>query len=162
MSLSLTPSKLSDDIFKVLVKNSVLAAVELCVVFEGQLLVGKRKNRPLRGEWFVPGGCLRKGENWRAGISRVAKQELNYEVNLNDLTLMGLWDHFYDDSAFGATVSTQYITFPHVIFCNDKPLVIHDNQHEDLDWFTIDQVLSEPRFHPYLKNYAKWIADFSN
>ena len=104
---------------------------------------------------------MRKGENWRAGISRVARQELNYEVNFNDLTLMGLWDHFYDDSAFGATLSTQYITFPHVIFCNDKPLVIHDNQHEGLEWFTIDQVLSEPRFHPYLKNYAKWIADFS-
>lgn len=50
MSVNLIPSKISDDIFRVLVENSVLAAVELCIVFEGRLLLGKRKNRPLMGE----------------------------------------------------------------------------------------------------------------
>ena len=43
---------------------------------QGQVLLGKRANRPARGYWFVPGGRIRKNEKIADAISRISRSEL--------------------------------------------------------------------------------------
>ena len=50
--------------FKAVVENNPLVSIDLCLVCDGQLLLGKRTNELLKGEWFTPGGRIHKDETW--------------------------------------------------------------------------------------------------
>ena len=45
--------------FKTVIENTPLVSIDLCLVCNNQLLLGKRTNEPLKGEWFTPGGSTR-------------------------------------------------------------------------------------------------------
>ena len=150
--------------FKFLVDKSVLPSIDLCVVWENSLLLGRRKFGPLKGEWFTPGGCIRKGESWRSTIERVARDELSLNICSQDFELMGLWDHFYEESAFEDVCSTQYINMPHFRRFSRKPEVASDHQHDELVWFPLEELIGDSNFHEDIKSYAVWIkkrSDFS-
>ena len=42
--------------FQTAVENAPLVSIDLCLVCQGQILLGKRNNEPLKGYWFTPGG----------------------------------------------------------------------------------------------------------
>ncbi|MDC0088706.1 hypothetical protein OAI12_01675 [Porticoccaceae bacterium] len=50
--------------FRSVIENTPLVSIDLCLVCDGQLLLGKRNNDPLKGEWFTPGGRIRKNKTW--------------------------------------------------------------------------------------------------
>ena len=55
---------LSLDTFKTVIKSSPLVSIDLIVRNEqGQVLLGKRTNRPAQGFWFVVGGRVLKDES---------------------------------------------------------------------------------------------------
>jgi colanic acid biosynthesis protein WcaH len=82
----------------------------------GQMLLGHRRNAPARHWWFTPGGRVRKNEPLQSCLQRVAVSELGLQASdLQGARLMGVWDHFYEDSAFSAEVSTHYVNLPHVL-----------------------------------------------
>ena len=62
--------------FKTVVENTPLVSIDLCLVCDGQVLLGKRTNEPLRGEWFTPGGRIHKNETWQDALLRIAEVEL--------------------------------------------------------------------------------------
>ena len=48
---------LSQQAFATVVESTPLISIDLIVENEqGEILLGKRTNRPARGYWFVPGG----------------------------------------------------------------------------------------------------------
>jgi colanic acid biosynthesis protein WcaH len=82
----------------------------------GQLLLGQRRNAPARYWWFTPGGRVRKNEPLNLCLQRVAFDELSLKAgDLHGAKLMGVWDHFYDESAISTQVSTHYVNLPHVL-----------------------------------------------
>ena len=38
--------------FRTVIENTPLVSIDLCLVCDGQVLLGKRTNEPLKGEWF--------------------------------------------------------------------------------------------------------------
>jgi colanic acid biosynthesis protein WcaH len=42
--------------FKIIIENTPLVSIDLCIVCDSQILLGKRENEPLKGVWFTPGG----------------------------------------------------------------------------------------------------------
>ncbi len=47
--------------FKTVINSTPLISVDLVIKNnEGQILLGKRTNRPAKGFWFVPGGWVLK------------------------------------------------------------------------------------------------------
>ncbi len=42
--------------FRTVIENTPLVSIDLCLVYDGQALLGKRANEPLKGEWFTQGG----------------------------------------------------------------------------------------------------------
>lgn len=146
--------------FKAVVENTPLVSVDLCLIFEGQILLGKRKNDPLSGEWFTPGGRIYKNETWQSALLRISKVELGLcDILVEDFLLMGIWDHFYGDSVFSQDISTHYVSLPHYAYFRSKPIVISDDQHDNFKWFDLSMIINNEKFNPYITEYAGWLMD---
>ena len=149
---------LEKEIFKTIVRNTPLVSIDLCVVCDGKILLGKRKNDPLKGFFFTPGGRILKNEAHIDCLKRVAKSELGLIINeIKQAELMGVWDHFYENSVFGDEVSTHYVNLPHCVYYYKRPEIILDDQHEVFKWFDLSKVAYGNDFHKYMKCYASWI-----
>lgn len=139
------------------VESTPLVSIDLCLVFEGQLLMGLRQNEPLKGHWFTPGGRLLKNERWQDGLVRIAKIELGLTVNSDDFQLMGVWDHFYENSAVDESISAHYVNLPHVCYLDSQPELSLDAQHKSVRWFELTQTIEDFRHQIYMREYARWI-----
>ena len=89
--------KLSSTDFKMIVKSTPLVSIDLIVRdSEGDVLLGKRINRPAQGFWFVPGGRVLKDESFESAFKRLIKEELG--LNTVKSNFKGIYQHFYDDN----------------------------------------------------------------
>jgi len=140
-----------------------LVSVDLVVVNAmGQLLLGQRRNAPARGWWFTPGGRVRKNEAFASCMQRVAASELGLKAaDLQGARLMGVWDHFYDDSAFSSEVSTHYVNLPHVLRLERALNVgaLPLDQHTAWRWQSAQAAVAVDDVHPYVRVYAQWVVD---
>lgn len=140
-----------------------LVSVDLVVVNAmGQLLLGQRRNAPARGWWFTPGGRVRKNEAFASCMQRVAASELGLQADyLQGARLMGVWDHFYEDSAFSSEVSTHYVNLPHVLRL-ERALdmgALPLEQHSGWRWQDAASAAEAEDVHPYVRVYAQWVMD---
>jgi len=72
----LIPSSLYDQI----VKSMPIPSVEAIIVKNGLLLLLRRKNNPVKGQWWFPGGRIRKGESLEEALCREVKEETGLDV----------------------------------------------------------------------------------
>jgi colanic acid biosynthesis protein WcaH len=145
-------------IFKTVIENTPLVSIDLCLVYGGQLFLGKRSNEPLKDEWFTPGGRINKNETWQGALLRIAEVELGLSgIAVEDFSLMGMWDHFYSNSAIDQNTSTHYVNLPHYLEFKSKPQIILDDQHDTCNWFDLAVVSNNEKFHRYMRNYANWL-----
>jgi colanic acid biosynthesis protein WcaH len=162
----ISPKWLAKEHFDLAVEALPLVSVDLCVVCEGKLLLGKRNNRPAQGWWFTPGGRIRKGEAWDAALQRIADEELGLTpFSAAQASLMGVWDHFYKDSAFSEQLSTHYVNLPH--YCVLRPEQVVDlalpsgetEQHSEWCWLPLERAANDVDVHSYVRVYAQWLLD---
>ncbi len=154
---------LQDTDFVAAVGTLPLVSVDLVVVNPaGQLLLGQRRNAPARAWWFTPGGRVRKGEPFASCLQRVAVTELGLQASdVKSARLMGVWDHFYGDSAFSAEVSTHYVNLPHVLRL-ERPLdmaALPTDQHSAWRWQDAAAAAEADDVHPYVRVYAQWVVE---
>jgi colanic acid biosynthesis protein WcaH len=146
--------------FKTVIENTPLVSIDLCLVCDGQVLLGKRTNEPLKGEWFTPGGRIRKNETWQDALLRIAEAELGLsDIAVEDFALMGMWDHFYSNSVLAQNTSTHYVNLPHYAELKSKPQIVLDDQHVEFKWFDLSVESNDEKFHPYMRNYASWLLN---
>ena len=146
--------------FKVVIENTPLVYIDLCLVCNGQILLGKRRNEPLKGRWFTPGGRIHKNETWQDALLRIAEVELGLSgIAVEDFALMGVWDHFYNNSALDQNTSTHYVNLPHYAEFKSKPQLALDDQHGEFKWFDLSVVAKDEKFHPYIRNYASCLLN---
>ena len=144
--------------FKSVVENTPLVSIDLCLVCNGQILLAKRRNDPLKGIWFTPGGRIHKNETWQDALLRIAEVELGLcDIAVEGLLLMGVWDHFYSNSALDQNTSTHYVNLPHYAEFKSRPQITLDDQHGEFQWFDLAMVSSDEKFHLYMRNYAGWL-----
>lgn len=150
---------LTSEDFKHLVKLAPLFSMDLVVLNERkQILVGKRKNAPAKGYWFVPGGRVFKGESLVEAFSRITRVELGVEFDYLSATQLGLYDHFYSDSVFGDDISTHYINAPYLIqFTEETVLDLPIAQHQEYRWISIDELNQDETVHEYSKVFVDCI-----
>ena len=146
--------------FKTVIENTPLVSIDLCLVCNGQILLGKRRNDPLKGRWFTPGGRIHKNETWQGALLRIAKVELGLScIAVEGFSLMGMWDHFYNNSALDQNTSTHYVNLPHYAEFKSRPQITLDDQHGEFEWFDLSVVAEDEKFHLYVRNYASWLLN---
>ena len=146
--------------FKTVIENTPLVSIDLCLVCDDQLLLGKRNNVPLKSEWFTPGGRIHKNETWQDALLRIAKVELGLScIAVEGFSLMGMWDHFYNNSALDENTSTHYVNLSHYVRLKSAPEITLDDQHGEFEWFDLSLVAKDEKFHLYIRNYAIWLLN---
>jgi len=135
------------DEYRTVAKHVPIVSVDLLVHHAGGIVLGKRQNEPAKGEWFVPGGTVLKGETRRQAVHRVAQEELGVDVTID--RELGVFDHFYETAASEDLDSKQYLATAYVV----TPVVekfVPDDQHAELKTFDAPF----PELHDYVQRYV--------
>lgn len=154
---------LSEQDFKTIIKLTQLVSIDLIVMNESNILLGKRKNRPAQGYWFVPGGRLYKNETINDGLKRISKSELGFEVNIEDTQLIGVYDHIYEDNFFtdesseACAKSTHYVVIGLKLYTSPKKISLENfqEQHTHIKWMDVSEILDDDTVHQNTRNYFK-------
>lgn len=130
--------------WETIVRHVPIVSVDLVVECPDGIVLGKRANEPAKGEWFVPGGRVRKGEALEDAVIRVAREELNTTVEIREQ--LGVFEHLYDESDVGD--SKHYVANGYRVW-TDETTFDSGGQHEQVGSFT------EPPtgLHPYVEQY---------
>ena len=137
-----------DDEWETVVRNVPIVSVDLVVLTDDGVVLAKRTNEPAKGEWFVPGGRVRKGERLADAVHRVAEEELGIEVEI--VESLGAYEHLYRESDVDGSGGKHYLANGFVVRTKAGRLVT-DYQHVSVQ---ITSTFSED-IHPYVKNYLK-------
>jgi len=129
-----------------IVQSMPIPSVDLVVKCPEGILLGKRANEPAKGEWFVPGGRIQKGEPLQEAVHRIAEEELGIEVTIE--RSLGAYDHFYEISDVPESGGKHYIAHAYVVSTTDCT-VVGDDQHSELQVF---ETLPE-ELHPHIECY---------
>jgi colanic acid biosynthesis protein WcaH len=144
----MSDERLPDDEWRTVVRNVPIVSVDLVVRHEGGVVLGRRENDPARGEWFVPGGRVRKDEPLVDAVHRVARDELGVEVTVE--RRLGAYEHFWEESEFDDVATKHYLANGFVVRTTGGTLTT-DDQHASLR--TVEPPV--PDLHPYVEAYLR-------
>lgn len=145
-------NKIPNGVWKQIVEHSPLVSVDLIIEHDGGILLGRRENEPVRGQWFTPGGVVRKGESLNEAIDRVACGEIGCQVTVH--AKLGVYEHFYDCSEF-ENVSKHYIPIAYVVE-PEKEMPVTDSQHSSFEVFAPPYSGFHEYVQTYLDDYTSW------
>ncbi|MCG5534302.1 GDP-mannose mannosyl hydrolase [Halorhodospira sp. 9621] len=120
----------------------------------GRYLLGERTNPPAQGWWFVPGGRVRKGESLDEAFRRVTQAELGQTLERADAEFLGVYEHFYSDSALDEQTPTHYVVLAYRSAMTDLPQAAPpDDQHRQVGWWPAERIRLATDVHPYTQAY---------
>ena len=84
-----------------------LCCVDLVVLYRGKLLFVKRANEPAKGEWWLIGGRVLRGETLVAAARRLLRSEAGLDIER--VEKLGCDETFFDTDPFGHGAGTHTI-----------------------------------------------------
>jgi len=125
----MTYSKVEDGVipeqlYDKIVKSMPIPSVEAMIVRNDSLLFLRRKNSPAEGQWWFPGGRIRKGESLEEALSREVKQETGLEVKNH--RLVNVYSRVFP--------KRHDITIVFLCKCNGEKIVLND-EHSEYKFF---------------------------
>lgn len=146
---------LQRDVFAEVVRNTPLVSIDLIVKNRsGKILLGRRRNAPAQGYWFVPGGRIRKNETLASAFARLCREELGIKTEISAARLLGCYEHFYPDNFAGIEgIDTHYVVLAYMVSADTEAAGLPDLQHDDYRWFDRDTAGTDPRVHLYTRDY---------
>jgi len=143
---------LDDTTFKTIIDSAPLISIDILLKKDNKILLGKRVNKPAQGYFFSTGGRVNKNETIDSAMGRIAKNELNIELKTTP-KFIGVFEHFYDDSIY-KDVSTHYVNLAYEYEVKEV-LNLPTEQHNEYQWFSIDELLESKQVHKYVKDYFR-------
>ena len=134
--------------WKDIVAHIPIPSVDLIIVTDDGLLLAKRQNEPAKGEWFVPGGRIQKGESLEEAVYRVAREELSVDVVIEEE--LGAYDHLYETADVAADVGGKHYVAHGYVVRPESDTITLDKQHSDAQYFDLDAL---PSVHQYVGAY---------
>ena len=101
---------------------------------------------------------MHKNETWQDALLWIAEVKLGLsDIVVEDYSLMGMREHFYNNSALDQNTSTHYVNLSRYAEFKSRPQITLDDQHGEFKWFDLSVVAKDEKFHPYMRNYASWL-----
>ena len=136
-----------DSKWRTIVEHAPIVSVDLIVTHDDGIVLGKRTNEPAKGEWFPPGGRVRKHERLTDAVHRIAESELGVSVTID--RQLGVYEHLYDVADVENAGGKHYIPVGYVVTPDGEGFV-SDGQHTELRSFSPP---FEFELHPYVREY---------
>jgi colanic acid biosynthesis protein WcaH len=149
------PIELNAQVFAQVVKNAPLVSIDLILQdAQGRIFLGRRRNQPAKGKWFVPGGRIRKGERFNQALHRIIRVELGVDSISSNVQFVGVFEHFYEENfASEAGFGTHFVVLAHKLILESPLMNLPSEQHTEYRWWNIADLIKSPRVHPYTKAY---------
>jgi len=101
---------LSRETYKEIANVMPIMCVDAIIVHNGKYLLVKRKNNPLKGQYWLPGGRVLKNERLEDALHRKVKEEVGLRVKI--LSTAGFYEDFYKENELGIdSVHTTAVVF---------------------------------------------------
>ncbi|MBU6500529.1 MAG: NUDIX domain-containing protein [Patescibacteria group bacterium] len=139
-----SPKPIPEALYRKIVGVMPIPCVDAVIVRGKKFLLGKRINKPAKGQWFVIGGRVLKGESLEAAVRRHVQTETGISgVKVKKFLIAA--PTMFKNSAQGPSSHTINSVF--LVELSEKKLLLN-NENEKLKWFSrIDK-----NWHPYVKN----------
>jgi len=141
------PKHINPELYKKIVGVLPISCVDSVIVHGNSFLLGKRANKPAKGQWFIIGGRVWKGESLENAVKRHVKTETG-AANVKIKKFLTTVATIFKDSAQGPSSHTINSVF--LVEAKSKKFVA-TKENKELKWFSsIDK-----NWHPYVKNVLK-------
>ena len=113
-----------------------------------KILLFERRNKPVRYEYYSPGGRLLKNETFMEGAVRQCRRELGLDIEKEKLIPGGAINEIWGESSFeNVTYHAVNIFFGYVLPQHEFASLRLDAQHCGYKWFDV----TDPSMHPNVK-----------
>ena len=127
--------KIPSELYDLIVGVLPIASVEAVISKDDSYLFLRRNNSPVKGQWWFPGGRVRKGETFAETLYREVKEETGLEVIKSKL--VNVYSRIFDER--------HDITIAYLCTCKGNKIVLND-EHSEYKYFKA----LPPSNHPYL------------
>jgi colanic acid biosynthesis protein WcaH len=76
---------ISPELYDQILRSVPIACVDVGIVWGGGVLLVQRSDPPARGQWWVPGGRVLKGEKMRETARRKAREEVGLDCHVGPI-----------------------------------------------------------------------------
>lgn len=123
----------SDEEYRRILSVMPVVCIDCLVVNEqGEYLLVKRQNEPLKGQYWVPGGRLHKNERLTDAVHRKMRQEIGVDVNI--IKNVGFFEEFFPISREGADGGAHMISIIFKVTPRSYDIRL-DDQSGEWGWF---------------------------
>jgi colanic acid biosynthesis protein WcaH len=139
------------DLYNQIISNVPIACVDIAIIANGSVLLVKRNDPPAKGEWWLPGGRVLKGEMMRDAALRKAHEEVGVECNVGPIIYTA--ETIFPDGPHGIPVhSINSCFFLYPVKSDFVPEL--DAHHLEYRW--VNAV--EPGFHQYVQRCLQGVG----
>ena len=147
-------------------QNNVVASIDLCIKNKSKVLLGKRKNPPAKGYFFVPGGRIQKNETIKKALNRILFSETGQNLineSMSDLHFLGIYEHFYKENFLGNNdFNSHYLVLAYLIDFEKLSSINLDKieiQHSEYIWYDLkNNDNHKVKIHKYSESYLNDIS----
>lgn len=86
--------------YRGILANVPVPTVDILISRGRQVLLVRRKNKPLKGHWWLPGGRVLRGETLKDAVTRKLAEEVGITGN-GKAEYIGVYEDQYEDNEFG-------------------------------------------------------------
>jgi len=125
------PEKLYTEIIKVL----PIVCVDIVIQNkDGEYLLVKRKNEPLKDEWWVVGGRINHCEGASDAVIRKLKEEIGLIADINKIQPIGYYEDRFDNNSFDIHCNYHTLSLVFKIKIHAVNEIKLDSQSSDWKW----------------------------
>ena len=157
MTAAMPPRFLSHSELDTVIRLAPLIAIDLIIRnARDEVLLGLRKNEPAKRCYFVPGGMILKSERLAEAFARLVKNETDHAASFDDARLVGVFEHFYRTNRSGSgDYGTHYVVLGYEYRWLPAVVPKPDDQHGELRWWPVAELLASDRVHENSKAYFR-------
>ena len=113
-----------DTLYNQIMKYLPIVSVEAVIVKNNALLLLKRNNEPAKGEWWFPGGRIKKGESLGEALKREVREETGLEIS--EYKLINVYSRVFPER--------HDITIVYLCKCKESKITLN-NEHSEYALF---------------------------
>jgi len=119
--------------YKKIVDQMPIVCIDAIIMnHKGQYLLVRRKNEPLKDEFWLPGGRLLKNETLHDAVHRKVLQELGIDSHI--VMPIGVYEDFFDKSPLNAKDGLHTISIVFLVTVGNLDISL-DDQSDEWNWF---------------------------